>query len=390
MNGTDTSQRSQRVAFLQQSEIRAMTRECNLVDGINLGQGVCPLPSPPQLLEAAAQAVRDDKSIYSRFDGIEPLRKAVAAKLKRYNGLDVDPEREIVTTVGSAGAFTCTLQGLFDPGDEIIVFEPFYGYHVNAIRVSGCTAKVVSLQAPDWRLDPSALEAVRSEKTKAVLINTPANPSGKVFGREELESIAAFCKAYDLLAITDEIYEYMVFDGHEHISMATLEGMRERTVAMSGFSKTFAITGWRLGYAAAPPHLAEPIGLVNDLFYICAPTPLQHGLAEAMGLIGDEYFDDICEKYRQNRDLFCDVLDDAGFTPHIPQGAYYILADVSRLGCANSKEAAMKILETAGVASVPGDAFFASDGGKNLVRFCVAQPRELLEKAADRISAQSW
>lgn len=386
MDGDGGDFRSPRIAFLEQSQIRAMTRECEKVGGLNLGQGVCPLPSPPVILEAAAQAVRDDKSTYSRYDGVAPLRQAVARKLRRFNGIDVNAEQEIVTTVGSAGAFTCTLQGLFAPGDEIIVFEPFYGYHVNAIRVSRCQAKIVHLQAPEWAFSRQDLEALVTDKTRAVLVNTPANPSGKVFDRRELQVVADFCVDHDLLAITDEIYEYMVYDGAEHISLATLPQMAERTITLGGFSKTFAITGWRLGYAAAPAHLAKPIGLVNDLFYICAPTPLQHGLAKALDEIGDAYFDEMREKYRKNRDLFCDALRQGGLTPMVPQGAYYILADVSSLGCDDSKAAAMKLLEKVGVASVPGESFFAGDGGRNLVRFCVAQPAPLLAEAATRIA----
>ncbi|RAL22168.1 aminotransferase [Lujinxingia litoralis] len=385
MSKTTQDVRSERIGFLEQSEIRAMTRECTRLGGINLGQGVCPLPSPPALLEAAAQAVREDLSTYSRFDGVDEVRQAVAEKLAHYNNLQVDPETEIVTTIGSAGAFVCTLQGLFNPGDEIIVFEPFYGYHVNAIRVAGCVPKVVTMQAPDWTFDPEDLERLRSDRTRAILVNTPGNPSGKVFGREELTLIADFCKAHDLLAITDEIYEYLVYDGQEHISLATLPGMFERTITMSGFSKTFAITGWRLGYVAAPAHLAEPIGLVNDLFYICAPTPLQHGLARALKVIGDDYFDEIRTKYKANRDLFCEALTRAGLTPHVPEGSYYILTDVSRFGLHDARASAMHILEKAGVASVAGSAFFASDGGRDLVRFCVAQPREVVEEAAERM-----
>ena len=384
---TDQSYRSDRVDFLQQSEIRAMTRECDRAGGINLGQGVCPLPSPSEILEAGSQAIKEDLSTYSRFEGVGPLREALKNKLARHNGIDIDPERELVTTVGSAGAFTCTLQGLFNAGDEIVVFEPYYGYHVNAIRVSGCTPKVVTLRGPEWRLERADLEAAITEKTRAIVINTPGNPSGKVFSEKELTDIADICKEQDLLAITDEIYEYMVYDGHRHISIATLDGMWERTVTISGFSKTFAITGWRLGYAAAPAHLAEPIGLVNDLFYICAPTPLQHGLARGLEALGHDYYADMCAKYRGNRDLLCEALRDGGLEPSVPQGAYYILADVSSLGCENSKEAAMEILERVGVASIPGEAFFkpGSEVGRKLVRFCAAQPLEILEDAAERL-----
>ena len=377
--------RSRRVAFLEQSQIRAMTAKCRAAGGINLGQGICPLPSPPELLEAAAAAVEEDLSTYSRYDGIAELRQAVADKLARHNELEVDPDGELVITVGSAGAFTCALQGLFNPGDELIVFEPYYGYHVNAIKVCGCSAKVVSLRRPDWRLEAADLEDAKNDRTRAVLVNTPGNPSGKVFSPEELEAVADFCRRHDLLAITDEIYEYMVYDGNRHVSLATLEGMKERTVTISGFSKTFSITGWRLGYAAAPPELAEPIGLVNDLFYICAPTPLQHGLARALEVLEDSYYEEICERYRVNRDQFCDALVRGGLEPMVPQGSYYVLADVSKLGCENSRQAAMELLERTGVAAVPGEAFFAGDGGRDLLRFCVAQPQELVDEAARRI-----
>ncbi|MFU8805499.1 MAG: pyridoxal phosphate-dependent aminotransferase [Bradymonadaceae bacterium] len=377
--------RSERVGHLQQSEIRRMTRECVRVDGINLGQGICPLPSPTEILEAASDAILADKSTYSKFEGVDDLRYAIAKKLARDNGLEIDADRELVVTVGSAGAFICTLQGLLNQGDEVVVFEPFYGYHVNALTVCGCVPRFVTMHAPDWTFTREALEAVIGPKTRAVLINTPGNPSGKVYSREELELIAEVCTEHDLLAITDEIYEYMVYDGREHISMATIDGMWERTVTLSGFSKTFAITGWRLGYAVGPEHLTTPIGLVNDLFYICAPTPLQHGLAAGMSRLGPSYYTEMCERYRKKRDFFCDALEAAGLKPHIPQGSYYILADVSPLGLNDAKAAAMHILETTGVTSVPGSAFFASDTGRNLVRFCVAHEWELLRKAADAL-----
>jgi aminotransferase len=377
--------RSERVSHLKQSEIRAMTRECNRVGGINLGQGICPLPSPPELLESASEAILADKSTYSKFEGVDELRAAIARKLESFNKMTIDPDRELVVTVGSAGAFICTLQGLMNQGDEIVIFEPFYGYHVNAIKVCGCVPKFVPMNPPDWTFSREDLESVITEKTRAILVNTPGNPSGKVFTREELELIADVCKNHDLLAITDEIYEYMVYDGREHINLATIDGMGERTVTMSGFSKTFAITGWRLGYAVAPEHLAAPIGLVNDLFYICAPTPLQHGLAHGLNRLGPSYYEEMCEKYRKRRDFFCDALEEAGLTPHVPQGAYYILADVSSLGFDDPKASAMHILETTGVTSVPGDSFFASDRGRNLVRFCVAHEWDLLRKAAEAL-----
>ncbi len=375
--------RSRRVAALEQSAIRAMTRHCEAADGINLGQGICPLPSPPELLEAASNAILADRSTYSKFEGIEALKIQIARKLEAFNGLSIDPDRELVTTVGSAGAFTCTIQALLDEGDEAIVFEPYYGYHLNALRISGVEPQVVTLPPPDWALREEALEAAISERTRAVVVNTPANPSGKVFSRREMELLARFCERHDLLAITDEIYEYMVYGDREHISLATMEGMRDRTVTISGFSKTFAITGWRLGYAAACEKLARRIGMVNDLFYICAPTPLQHGLAEAMAVIGEDYYAGMREKYQGHLERFCDVLEEVGFRPYRPQGSYYILADVASLGCESASDAAMKLLEETGVAAVPGSAFFESEMGERLLRFCVAQSEETIDAAIE-------
>lgn len=379
--------RSDRIGFLQQSEIRAMTRECTRLGGLNLGQGICPLPAPEEILQASAEAILADKSTYSKFEGIDDLRTVLARKLASYNGLTVNPETDIVVTIGTTGSFVCVLQGLFNPGDEIVIFEPFYGYHVNAITVSGCKPVFVTMQAPDWTFTREAIEAVITPRTRAILVNTPGNPSGKVFSKEELEVIADICKEHDLLAITDEIYEYMVYDGQKHVNLAGLDGMWERTVTMSGFSKTFAITGWRLGYTVAPQHLSEPIGLVNDLFYICAPTPLQYGVAAGMVRLSDDYYTEMAKEYRDKRDYFCAALKEAGLEPLVPQGAYYILTDVSSLGYKDDKKAAMHILEKGGVASIPGSSFFASDAGRDLVRFCVAQPWDIVKQAAERIAA---
>ncbi|AWV90848.1 pyridoxal phosphate-dependent aminotransferase [Bradymonas sediminis] len=380
--------KSQRVEFLKQSDIRRMTRECTRLDGINLGQGICDLPSPPSILEEASKAVLADKSVYSKFEGIDALREALADKLTRYNGLtQVNPDSDIIVTAGATGAFIATLQGLFNPGDEIIVFEPSYGYHINAMRVAGVEASTIALTGPDWKFSAEDLEGARTENTRAILINTPGNPSGKVFSREELTVVADFCKKHDLIAITDEIYEYIIYDGREHISLASLPGMYERTVTISGFSKTFSITGWRLGYAVAPPALSEAIGLVNDLFYICAPTPLQHGVAAGMTRIGDDYYEEMSRDFEKKRDLICGALSDAGLTPNVPQGAYYVLADISSLGCADAKAGAMHLLEKIGVASVPGSAFFSESSETQLTRFCYAKDWATLEEVARRLKS---
>jgi len=379
---------SRRIEFLEQSDIRRMSRECERVGGINLGQGICPLASPPEVLEAAAEAVREDLSTYSACEGIPALREAIAEKLAAKNDLDADPAGGVVVTCGSTGAFACTLQGLFDPGDEVVLFEPYYGYHRNAAVAAGCEVSYVRLEPPDWSIERSALTSAIGPETRAVVVNTPVNPSGEVLSRGELEVVAEVCRERDLLAITDEIYEYFLYDGAEHVSLASLPGMWERTVTISGFSKTFAITGWRLGYAAAPERLAEPIGLVNDIHYVCAPTPLQHGVARAMERLPEGYYEEMASEFERRRDFVCEALEEAGFPPYRPSGAYYVLADVSQLGFDDDRRAAMHLLEEGGVATVPGSAFFRGEESTGLVRVCYAVDWERLERAADALVAE--
>ena len=328
--------------------------------------------------------MQEDLSTYSSYRGAEPLRAAIADKLAAYNGLSVDPD-DVVVTIGATGAFASAMQGLFDPGDEVAMFEPYYGYHVNAARGAGLECAFIPLEPPAWEITRAKIEAGLSDQTEALVVNTPVNPSGKVLTHEELTLIARVCREHDLIAITDEIYEYFLYGDQDHISLASLPGMAERTVTISGFSKTFAITGWRLGYAAGPPSLIEPVGLVNDLHYVCAPTPLQHGVARAMERLSDDYYTQMAEAFESRRDFFCEALEASGLHPHWPEGAYYVLADIRSLGEPSAREAAMAMLRDAGVASVPGSAFFDSDVGEGLVRFCFAQPREVLRQAADQL-----
>ena len=376
---------SARIANLVQSDIRRMTRECVRVNGINLGQGICDMPTPPEVLEATAAAVREDLSIYSRYDGVFVLREQIAAKMQRTNKRPTDPDSEVVVTIGATGGFAATCQALLDPGDEVILFEPYYGYHLNTLKVAGGVARFVPLRPPEWGLSREQLEAARTDKTRAVLVNTPVNPSGKVFSRQDLELVASFCQEHNLLAITDEIYEYILYDDFEHISLCTLPGMADRTITISGLSKTFSITGWRLGYVVANAELAARIGLVNDLFYVCAPTPLQHGVARGMAALSDDYYTGLRQSYQAKRDRFCRVLEEVGLTPIWPDGAYYVLADVSRFGKETAREAAMFLLEQYGVAGVPGSAFFGGERGESLIRFCYAKQDEVLEQAIERL-----
>jgi len=380
--------RSERIQNLLQSEIRAMTRACNEVGGVNLGQGICDVPTPDLIKEAAYEAIRENQSIYTRHDGDAVLREAMSRKFAQYNGIPLNPDTEVVVTTGASGALAATLMALCDPGDEIILFEPFYGYHLNTALVAGMVPKIVPLHPPTFHLDLQRLRDTITPKTRAILVNTPVNPSGKVFSRDELVAIGAIATEFDLLVITDEVYEYMVYGDRQHVSMASLPGMRERTVTLGSYSKTFNITGWRIGYAVADASLAGPIGLLNDLYYVCAPAPLQRAVAVGIDRFQDDYYADLLDSYTRKRTQFCDTLTEIGLTPIVPDGAYYVLADITSLGCEDAKSAAMKLLHEAKVASVPGTAFFTGGEGQRLVRFCYAKQQPDLDRACDYLL--SW
>ena len=273
---------SKKSSLIAQSEIRAMTIECARVGGINLAQGVCDTELPLPVGQGAKEAIDAGINSYTRYDGLKELRYAIANKMKDYNGIDTDPESEIIVSAGSTGAFYCACLALLNSGDEVILFEPYYGYHINTIHAAEAVPTYVGLKAPDWTFSPEDLERVVTPRTKGIMINTPANPSGKVFTRTELEWIAEFADRHDLFVFTDEIYEYFLYDGRKHISPASLPGMAERTITISGYSKTFSITGWRIGYTVSHAKWAQMIGYLNDLIYVCAPAPLQMGVAKGI------------------------------------------------------------------------------------------------------------
>ena len=290
----------------------------------------------------------------------------------------------MVVTGGSTGAFLSTCLSLFGAGDEVIVFQPYYGYHVHTLETLGAVPRLVTLKPPQWSFSKEDLQKAITAKTKAIVVNTPGNPSGKMFSREELGWIAEIAVAHDLFVITDEIYEYFHYDGREHISPATLPSLRDRTITISGFSKTFSVTGWRLGYAVAAPKWAAAIKYFSDLAYICGPSPLQYGVMVGLQELGDDFYEDLNAEYAKKRRLLCDTLHEVGLTPFEPQGSYYVLADASSLQGKDSKERAMHLLHTAGVATVPGEAFMKS-GGETLLRFCFAKKMEELEEACLRL-----
>src|SRR5262245_23019086 len=372
---------SKNAARIVQSEIRIMSVECEKVRGINLAQGICDTEVPEPVRRASKAAIDGGANSYTRLIGIEDLRRAIARKLRDYNRIAADPETEIVVTMGSTGAFYSSCMALLDPGDEVIVFEPFYSYHVNTLTAMNVTPAYVTLKPPDWSFTREALEHAATKHTKAIVLNTPANPSGKVFSRKEIELIAEFAIRHDLFVFTDEIYEYFLYDGAEHVSPASLPGMKERTITISGFSKTFSVTGWRVGYLACSAKWAPAIGYFHDLAYVCAPSPLQRGVAAGLDELDAGFYRKLADEYLSKRDMICSTLQQVGLRPWIPQGSYYVLADASELPGRNSKEKAMWLLRTTGVASVPGASFFHDDSGENLLRFCYAKTDAELKEA---------
>ena len=377
-------------ADIMQSEIRAMSVECDRIQGINLAQGVCDTEPPAPVVEAAIAAIRSGHNIYTRLDGIAPLRAAIAQKMAHYNRLTCNPESGVLVTAGATGAFFAACMALLNPGDEALLFEPFYGYHRNTLTSLRIKPVTVLLDAPRWELDVDRLKRAITPKTRALVINTPCNPSGKVFTRKELEAIAELAQQHDLLVITDEIYEYFLCDSTEHISFASLPGMAERAITMSGFSKTFSVTGWRLGYVAADPRWIPAIGYFHDLSYVCAPAPLQHGAAAGLLQLSDDFYSGLAKEYQGKRDQLVDALTAAGLTPSIPEGAYYILADASRLPGATAKQKARTLLANCGVAAVAGSAFFTEGRGENLLRFCYAKRPAPLAEACERLAGLNF
>jgi aminotransferase len=381
---------SKRASLVVRSEIRNMSVECERAGGINLAQGVCDTELPPVIARAAKDAIDAGINAYTRHDGLVQLRSAIARKLKSYNGLYADPDKEVVVTGGSTGAFYCACMALLDDGDEVILFEPFYGYHLNTLMAMNVVPKFVRMTPPDWHFDEAALKAAITPRTRGVMVNTPANPAGKVWTRAELALVADVAREHDMFVFTDEIYEYFLYDDRKHVSPASLPQMADRTITISGVSKTFSITGWRIGYAVAKERFSRMIGYMNDLVYVCAPAPLQDGVARGMEVLDESYYRGLRAEYQKKRDKVCGALQTAGLTPYLPQGAYYVLADATRLPGANSREKAMHLLREAGVATVPGEAFFHDHGGDNLIRICYAKPDPQLDEACLRLERRRF
>lgn len=373
-----------------QSEIRAMTMECDRIGGVNLAQGVCDTDPPAEVLEGAIAAIQAGQNIYTRLDGIARLRQAIAKKVHTFTGLEVDPDREVLVASGATAGLHAAAMALLNPGDEVILFEPFYGYHASTLKSMRIQPVIVPLNAPatpeaDWTLDMDALRAAVTSKTRALIINTPSNPCGKIFTRAELEALSVVAIEHNLFVITDEIYEHFLYGEAEHVSAATLPGMRERTIVISGFSKTFSVTGWRLGYVVADAKWIGPMAYFHDLTYVCAPAPLQHGAAAGLERLKPEFYTQLATDHFGKRERIVSALNDAGMRPYVPAGAYYILADASRLPGETAALRARALLAQTGVAAVAGSAFFRPGHGEDLLRFCFAKRDSDLDDACARL-----
>jgi aspartate/methionine/tyrosine aminotransferase len=368
-----------------ESVIREMTRLAHLHGAVNLSQGFPDFAAPAEVKEAARRAIDTDINQYAITWGARPLRQAIARKFERLYGVPVDPEREVTVTCGSTEAMIATLLAILDPGDEVVVFEPFYENYGPDAVLSGAVPRYVRLRPPDWSFDPAELERAFSARTRAIIVNTPNNPTGKVLTRAEMEKIAELCRRHDALAVTDEIYEHILYDGAVHVPMASLPGMAERTVTINGMSKTYSVTGWRVGWAIAPPTLTAAIRKVHDFLTVGAAAPLQEAGAMALEL-PPSYYAALAEGYARRRDRLVPLLERAGFRVYRPAGAYYVMTEIDGLGWDDDVAFARHLIEEIGVAVVPGSSFYNDPAdGRRQVRFAFCKKDETLDEAGRRL-----
>ena len=369
-----------------ESVIREMTRLANLHKAVNLSQGFPDFPAPEEVKDAARRAISGDVNQYAITWGARSLRQAIAAKFTRLYGVPVDPERDVTVTCGSTEAMIAALLAVLDPGDEVVVLEPFYENYGPDAVLSGATPRFVKMRPPDWTFDRDELARAFSGRTRAIIVNTPNNPTGKVFAREELEFIASLCREHDALAITDEIYEHILYDGAVHVPMAALPGMAERTVTINGMSKTYSVTGWRVGWAIAPAALTNAIRKVHDFLTVGAAAPLQEAGALALAL-PDAYYRALADGYTRRRDRLVPILQKAGFRTYVPRGAYYVMTEIDGLGWDDDVAFARHLVEEIGVAVVPGSSFYRDPAdGRRQVRFAFCKKDETLDEAERRLS----
>jgi aminotransferase len=365
-----------------ESVIREMTRICDAVGGYNLSQGFPDFESPKAIKDAAIKAIQDEWNQYPVTFGEPELREAISKKVLSYNRIACNPETDITVTCGATEAMIASLKAIINPGDEIIVFEPFYENYGPDGILSGATPRYVTLYTPEWNYSYDELAAAFNDRTKAIIINTPNNPTGKVFSRQEMEEIASLCLKWDVYAITDEIYEHILYDGAKHISIGSLPGMEDRTITINSISKTYSVTGWRVGWAIAEKKLTERIRKVHDFLTVGAPTPFQHAAVTALGF-PEQYYMDLQAHYIETRKFLFDLLQATGFNPCLPKGAYYIIADTSslmeKMNINDDFAFSTRLIELTGVATVPGSSFYSRpELGRQQVRFCFCKKWETL------------
>ncbi|HET6581165.1 MAG TPA: aminotransferase class I/II-fold pyridoxal phosphate-dependent enzyme [Methanoregula sp.] len=375
------SAHASRADHFTESVIREMTRLSLQFNAINLAQGFPDFPCPPELKTAASEAINNDVNQYAITWGTRDLREGLAQKVKRHNGMTFNPESEITVTCGSTEAMMASMLAVIQPGDEVVVPEPFYENYGPDAQISGAVPRFVPL-ADDFSIDEEAWKSAFSKKTRAIILNTPNNPTGKVFSKKELAFIADLCNEYNTVAITDEIYEHILYDGHKHVSLGSLDGMQERTITIGSFSKTYSVTGWRVGYALACAGITERIRKIHDFLTVGAPAPLQQACVTALSL-PETYYQNLVKEYDRKRKILFEGLQRAGFTCQLPEGAYYIFTDISESGMKDT-EFARFLVEKMGVAAVPGSSFYHT-GGQTKLRFTFSKKDETLNEACRRL-----
>ena len=381
---------SDKVSHFTESVIREMTRQAMVHGAINLAQGFPDFPAPAEIKQAAKDAIASDINQYAITWGAKSLRNAIARQMHAWQGVPVDPETQVTVCCGSTEAMISTLLAVCNAGDEVVIFEPYYENYGPDSILSGAKPRFVKLRPPttadsEWTFDERELRAVFHKHTKAIIVNTPNNPTGKVFTRAELETIRDLCVEFDVLAITDEIYEHILYDGTKHISIASLDGMQDRTITINGMSKTYSVTGWRVGWTIAPPHIADAIRKVHDFLTVGAPAPLQEAGAAALSL-PESYYRNLADGYRKRRDRLIPALTEAGFQCFLPRGAYYVMTDIRAFGFPDDLAFTKHLVSEIGVAAVPGSSFYRDPRhGAQQVRFAFCKRDETLDEAARRL-----
>ncbi len=376
---------SNKVKNIAQSEIRAMSILCNKKNGLNMAQGLCDLEVPKEVIEGTKEALDNGKNIYTSAYGNHNLREAIANKQNSFYGQNIEVENVLVSA-GATGAFYTMAMTLLNEGDEVILFEPYYGYHVSTLESIGCKIKFIKTMPPQYDIDFNYLASQVSENTKAILICNPSNPSGKVYTKDELEEISQIVVKNDLVLFSDEMYEHFIYDDLVYTSALSIESLKPHTVVISGFSKIYSVTGWRLGYAISTKEVIDNASSLNDLIYVCPPAPLQYGVLKGLKELPKSYYTNVAKEHQEKRDKFIKALNDAGLKAEYIKGAYYVLADISSIEGADDKEKVVNLLEKTGIATVPARAFYSDATNLNLARFCFSKKTDELDEAIKRLN----